>query len=150
MATSKLNHVAMSVPAHVLTDATRREIVAFYRDVFDWSEQVLDEPGNPLVIRISSEPTQFVFVQPDAGDGTRAGYMDHFGIDVPSEAALDDILAAAYRYREKDERVDIVEKQLVRTTSPDGTSVFETINCYIGYLLPMMVEVQHFRRSVES
>jgi hypothetical protein len=76
--------------------------------------------------------------------------MDHFGIEVPSEDALDDILAAAHRYREQDERVKIVEKQLVRTMSPDGTGAFETINCYIGYLLPMMVEVQHFRRSIES
>jgi predicted enzyme related to lactoylglutathione lyase len=70
---SKLNHVAMSVHAHLLDESTRANIVAFYGQVFGWSEQALDEPGSPLVIRVGVEPTQLVFVQPDAGDGMRPG-----------------------------------------------------------------------------
>ena len=62
---SKLNHVAMSVSAQVLDAVTRAKIVAFYSAVFGWSEQLFDEPGNPLVIFVGVEPTQFVFVQPD-------------------------------------------------------------------------------------
>jgi hypothetical protein len=48
------------------------------------------------------------------------------------------------------ERVDIIDKQLVRTPSADRAVEYETINCYVGYILPMMVEVQHFRRSPTS
>src|SRR3954470_6149529 len=92
---SKLNHVAMSVPAQVLDAATRAEIVAFYSAVFGWSEQLLDEPGNPLVIRVGVEPTQFVFVQPVTDEPTQAGNMDHFGVEVRSEEAVDEILTAA-------------------------------------------------------
>jgi hypothetical protein len=147
---SKLNHVAMSVPAHVLDAATRAEIVVFYSSVFGWSEQLLEEPGNPLVIRVSVEPTQFVFVQPEADEPMRAGNMDHFGVEVRSEEAVDEILAAARQFQQKDSRVEIVDKQIVRTRSADSAFDYETINCYVGYILPLMVEVQHFRRSPKS
>jgi hypothetical protein len=146
----KLNHVAMSVPAHLLDEATRAEIVAFYGEVFGWSEQMLNEPGNPLVIRVSVEPTQFVFVQPEAGDGMRAGHMDHFGIEVSSQEAVDEILAAARQFQLKDSRVEIVDKQVVRTPSAESAFDYETINCYVRYILPLMVEIQHFRRSPKS
>jgi hypothetical protein len=33
---SKLNHVAMSVPAHLLDESTRANIAAFYSEVFGW------------------------------------------------------------------------------------------------------------------
>jgi hypothetical protein len=147
---SRLNHVAMSVPAHVLDEATRANIVAFYGQVFGWSEQALDEPGNPLVIRVSVEPTQFVFVQTDPGEAMQPGHMDHFGVEVSSEEAVDEILTAARRIQQKDSRVEIVDKQVVRTPSPESAFDYETINCYVRYILPLMVEVQHFRRSPKS
>jgi predicted enzyme related to lactoylglutathione lyase len=147
---SKLNHVAMSVPAHLLDESTRANIVAFYGQVFGWSEQALDEPGNPLVIRVGVEPTQFVFVQPDAGGGMQPGHMDHFGVEVSSEEAVDEILTAARQFQQKDSRVEIVDKQVVRTQSPESAFNYETINCYIRYILPLMVEVQHFRQSLKS
>jgi predicted enzyme related to lactoylglutathione lyase len=147
---SKLNHVAMSVPAHLLDESTRANIVAFYGQVFGWSEQALDEPGNPLVIRIDVEPTQFVFVQPDGGDGMQPGDMDHFGVEVSSEGAVDEILTAARQFQQKDSRVEIVDKQVVRTPSVESAFDYETINCYVRYLLPLMVEVQHFRQSPKS
>ncbi|MDP9334490.1 MAG: VOC family protein [Actinomycetota bacterium] len=147
---SRLNHVAMSVPAHLLDEATRANIVAFYGEVFGWSEQALDEPGNPLVIRVSVEPTQFVFVQPDPGDATRPGHMDHFGVEVSSEEAVDEILTAARQFQQKDSRVEIVDKQVVRTPSAESAFDYETINCYVRYILPLMVEVQHFRQAPKS
>ena len=147
---SKLNHVAMSVPAQLLDAATRTEIVAFYGAVFGWSEQLLDEPGNPLVIRVGVEPTQFVFVLPVTDEPMRAGNMDHFGVEVSSEEAVDEILTAACQFQQKDSRVEIVDKEVVRTPSADGAFDYETINCYVRYILPLMVEVQHFRRSPKS
>jgi len=147
---SRLNHVAMSIPARLLDESTRADIVAFYGEVFGWNEQPLDEPGNPLVLRVGIHPTQFVFVQPDEGDAMHSGHRDHFGVEVGSEEALDDILASARRYQQKDSRVEIVDKQLVRTPSTDRAIDYETINCYIGFILPMKIEVQHFRQSPRS
>jgi hypothetical protein len=140
----------MSVPASLLDDRTRAEIIAFYGEVFGWCEQALDEPGNPLVIRIHVEPTQFVFVQPQHADAMRAGDMDHFGIEVESEEALDAILTSARRFQQHDSRVEIVDKQVVRTPSADDAFAYETLNCYVRYILPLSVEVQHFRRSAAS
>ena len=147
---SKLNHVAMSVPAHLLDGSTRTDIVAFYSQVFGWSEQALDEPGNPLVIRVGVEPTQFVFVQPDAGGAMRPGPMDHFGVEVSSEEAVDEILAAAREIQQRDSRVEIIDKQVVRTPSAESAFDYETINCYVRFILPLMVEVQHFRQAPKS
>jgi hypothetical protein len=147
---SKLNHVAMSVPAHLLDESTRADIIAFYGEVFGWSEQTLDEPGNPLVIRVGVEPTQFVFVQPEAGDGMRPGHMDHFGVEVGSEEAVDEIIAVARRYQQTDSRVEIVEKRVVHTPSAETTVDYETINCYLRFILPLMIEVQSFRQSRKS
>ena len=44
----------------------------------------------------------------------------------------------AKAYRDTDDRVDIIDKGL------DDYDVVKIHNCYIGYLLPMMVEVQYF------
>jgi hypothetical protein len=148
--TSKLNHVAMSVSAHLFDEVVRAEIVAFFGEVFGWNEQPVDEPGNPLVLRVGVDPTQFIFVQPEVGDATRSGPMDHFGVEVSSKDALDEILTSAREYRQRDRRVEIVDKQLVTTPSADGTIAYETINCYIRFLLPLWVEVQHFRRSAST
>ena len=48
------------------------------------------------------------------------------------------MLARARAFAEKDDRVDIVEKS-AETYGPVTVTSF-----YVGYLLPMMVEVQHF------
>jgi hypothetical protein len=64
-------------------------------------------PAIRLVLRVGFDPTHFVFVQPDEGDGMRSGRMDHFGAEVGSEEAVDEILASARRFRQTDSRVDI-------------------------------------------
>jgi hypothetical protein len=92
---STLNHVAMSVPAHLLDESTRANIVAFYGEVFGWSEQSLDEPGNPLVIRVGVEPTQFVPCAARCGRRMQPGHMDHFGVEVSSEEPVEELLTAA-------------------------------------------------------
>jgi hypothetical protein len=147
---SRLNHVAMSMPTALLDELTRADIVTFYGQVFGWIEQPLDEPGNPLVLRVGVEPTQFVFVQPDADQAMQPGHMDHFGVEVDSEEAVDQILTTARQFQQNDPRVEIVDKRVVRTPAEGSTFNCETINCYIRYILPLMVEVQHFRRSTKS
>jgi hypothetical protein len=65
--------------------------------------------------------------------------MDHFGMQVDTMEELDDMLGRAQAYKEKDERVDLVEKS-AETYGPLTITSF-----YVGYLLPLMVEVQHFQ-----
>jgi hypothetical protein len=80
---------------------------------------------------------QFVFLIAEDEPMTCAR-LDHFGMSVSSMDELDAILERAKQYRDKDDRVDIIDKGL------DDYEVVKIHNCYIGYLLPMMVEVQYF------
>ena len=147
---TKLNHVAMSVPADELDDAARKEIVDFYHDVFGWIDtHAEEEAGDPLIMRLS-EWTQFVYVYPERGTAMKAPRLDHYGVEVDSEAELDEVLEKARRYREKDPRVEIVEKKSKQygtsaEARANGVAAIELINCYVRFVLPLMVEVQCFK-----
>jgi hypothetical protein len=62
--------------------------------------------------------------------------MDHWGIQVDTEEELDEILRRAKAFQEKDPRVHIVDKH-----TDDYTNLAITAT-YIGYLLPMTIEIQ--------
>jgi phytoene dehydrogenase-like protein len=156
MAKTRINHVAMSVPADTLDDTTRKELLEFYGEVFGWSEYVApEEPGNPLIMRMA-EPTQFVYVHPEPGGGMVAPRLDHFGVEVATEAELDEILERARRFAERDDRVEIIDKKVTvygtdESAAPElaGLEV-ALVNCYVRYRLPLMVEVQHFRLTPKA
>ena len=80
---------------------------------------------------------QFVFLIADKKPMT-APRMDHFGMSVDTMAELDEFLARCKAYKEKDDRVDIVEKHV------DDYGVLKLTGFYVRYLLPLMIEVQHF------
>ncbi len=54
---TKINHVAMSVPANQLDQATRDDIMAFYSEVFGWSENTSKEPGTRSSSGLASRPS---------------------------------------------------------------------------------------------
>jgi hypothetical protein len=57
-------------------------------------------------------------------------------MSVETEAELDEVLARAKAFREQDDRVDIIDKNV------DDHGMLAITSIYIGYLLPMMVEIQ--------
>jgi len=146
----RINHVAMSMPDALLDEAARADIHRFYGEVFGWTPYTVEGgTGQPLVM-LMSDPKLFLFVM-NGQDGMVAPPMDHFGVEVAEERELDEILRRATAFREKDDRVRIVDKEVTPYTGdpslrPDvlGAPV-ELVSCYLGYLLPMMVEVQHYR-----
>jgi len=131
----RFNHVAMSLPADSLREAGRREILDFYQEVFGWTEMpTLTEDGKRLVLR-AYDNEQFVFLV--AGDEPmRCGSMDHFGMSVGTPEELDEMLLRARKYKERDDRVEIVDRHM------DDFKVLKLHNFYVRYLLPLMVEVQ--------
>jgi hypothetical protein len=147
----RINHVAMSMSDAALDDDARSDIHLFYGEVFGWTPYSPEgEPGNPLVM-LMSDPRLFLFVMNEK-EGMVAPPLDHFGIEVFDEAELDKLLSSARAFQEKDDRVRIIDKKVTRysadpTARPDlaESKGVDLVNCYIGYLLPMMVEVQHFR-----
>ena len=68
------------------------------------------------------------------------------GVDLTkplSKAQVDAILDKAKAFKERDDRVDIIDKHR------DDYGTIGITACYIGYLLPMMVEIQWWDKALE-
>jgi hypothetical protein len=133
----RFNHVAMSVPAELLGETGRRELCDFYGEVFGWNELPTETVDRRKLVFGVHAIEQFVFLIAD-GSPMVAPRLDHFGLSVGTEAELDDVLAKAKAYQARDGRVDVVDKQ----TEDHGMLAITSI--YVGYLLPMMVEIQYW------
>jgi hypothetical protein len=133
----RFNHVAMSVPADLLSEEGRRDIVDFYSAVFGWQELPTETVDRQKLILSAYRYDQFVFLIADEAPMV-APALDHFGMGVSSLDELETFYAAALAYRERDDRVRIIDKQVEHHPGLDLTSF------YVGFLLPLMVEVQHF------
>jgi hypothetical protein len=135
----RLNHVAMTMPPDRLDEAARTELRDFYGDVFGWFEgDNSGESGNPLILMTGQ--MQFVYLLPGepALDCPR---LDHFGLEVSSVEEIEEIVAKAKAWQEKDDRVQIIDIHARSSEGPRGQ--YTLTSAYIGFLLPMMVELQH-------
>jgi hypothetical protein len=131
----RFNHVAMSLPADMLDEERRNEITRFYDEVFGWKElPMLTEDKHRLVLSLYTYE-QFLFLIADETPMTCAR-LDHYGISVATEAELDEMLDRAKAFKKEDDRVDLIDKAV------EDHGVLAITNFYVGYLLPMMVEVQ--------
>jgi hypothetical protein len=136
-----INHVAITVDAAVLDDAGRAALLDFYGAVFGWVEgDNSTERGNPLIV-YTGVMRQFLYLLPSSEEYLRAPRLDHFGLEVGSLEELVSILDRAKAYRERDDRVDIIDLDEMITHGP--TSDFTLTNAYIGFLIPLMIELQH-------
>jgi hypothetical protein len=136
-----INHVAISVDARVLDEAGRAALLAFYGEVFGWTEgDNSTEKGNPLIV-YTGEMRQYLYFLPAAGDFLRAPHLDHFGLEISSRHELVAILDRAKAYRDKDHRVTIIDLDEMTTHGP--TSDFTLTNAYISFLIPLQIELQH-------
>jgi hypothetical protein len=127
----------------VLDARGRADVLAFYGEVFGWSEgDNTGEKGNPLIL-ITGAFAQFVYLLP-ATPPMQAPPLDHFGLQVSSIDEIDAIVAAARRFGERDDRVRIIERE--SRTTHGATDDYTLTNAYIGYVLPLMVELQHIER----
>ncbi len=133
----RFNHVGLSVAADALDETGRTLIGDFYRDVFGF--QVLDVMtiDRQRFVMQAHTIEQFVFVHAEEQPMT-APRLDHFGLSVASEADLDAILERAKQWRERDNRVDIIDKK----TEDHGVLAITAF--YVRFLLPMMIEIQYW------
>jgi hypothetical protein len=137
MGAPRFNHVAMSVPSSVLDDTGRGEIVGFYRDVFGWEEMpTMTKPGERLVLQAYSYD-QFVFLIAE-DEPMSCPRMDHFGMSVDTLEELHELHGRAEAIAATDDRVDLIDVDL------DDFGFLKLHSFYVRFLLPMMVEVQHW------
>jgi hypothetical protein len=133
----RFNHVAMSVPAEMLDAATRSDVLAFYREVFGWEEAPGMTIDRERLVLMAHRYDQFVFLISDDQPMT-APRLDHWGQAVSSRAELEDLYQRAMKYRDKDDRVDIID---LHADSYPGVTIHAF---YVRYLLPLMLETQFF------
>jgi hypothetical protein len=134
----RFNHVAMSVPAELLGAGGRAELLRFYGDVFGFEELPTETLDRKRLVMKAYSNEQFVFLIADDPPMT-CPRLDHFGMSVETMGELDDMLARAEAFKAHDDRVDIVDKHA------DEYEGFLTLTSfYVRYLLPMMIEVQHY------
>lgn len=135
--TPRFNHVAMSMPADHLDATHRAEITAFWSEVFGFDElPTMTEDRRRLVLSCVHWE-QFVFLIAE-DEPMRCPRLDHFGLSVGS---LDDLHGAwerATAYRERDDRVDVIDPTV------DDHDVVRIHSMYVGYQLPMMCELQYW------
>jgi len=132
------NHVAVSVLPEQLNEEGRRDIVDFYSQVFDWKELTTETLDRKRLILGAYRLEQFVFIHAD-DEPMRAPRMDHFGMGVATEEELDTYLERARAYQRRDTRVRLIDKHT------DDYSMLSLVSFYVGFILPVMVEVQYFR-----
>jgi hypothetical protein len=142
--TPRFNHVAMSVPSELLGEDGRRDLVHFYDEVFGWKELPTETVDGKKLVLSAYTYEQFVFLIAD-DPPMACPRLDHFGMSVETEQELDDMLARAKTFRTRDDRVDIVDREVT------DHGVLAITSFYVRYLLPMMVEIQwwDFKKSDE-
>lgn len=135
--TPRFNHVAMSVPADLLDERGRADILDFWGGVFGFQELPTETEDRRKLVLSAYDFEQFVFLIAE-DDPMRCPRLDHFGMSVGTLAELEDFHAKAKAYAEKDDRVDLIEQGV------EDHGVVKIHNFYVRFLLPMMIEVQHF------
>lgn len=136
--TPRFNHVAMSVPADLLDEQGRQDLLEFYGDVFGWDELPTETKDRYRLVMRAHDNEQFVFLIAEDSPMS-CPRLDHFGMSVGSAEELEEIYDKAQAWAAKDDRVDLIEKK-----GEDMHGVLTLTSFYVRFLLPMMVEVQHF------
>jgi glyoxalase/bleomycin resistance protein/dioxygenase superfamily protein len=141
--TPRLNHVAITMDPALMDEHGRAEILDFYGDVFGWTEgDNSGERGNPLIMYTGTFG-QFVYLavgEPDAPTPA----VDHFGFQVSTLQELEAIVARAKARATNDERVRVTDVHARTTHGPSAD--FTLTSAYIGFALPLTIELQHLAR----
>jgi hypothetical protein len=137
------NHVAISMDRAVLDEQGRADVLDFYGDVFGWIEgDNTGEAGNPLILYTGAFG-QFVYLLP-ADEPLTAPALDHFGLHVETVDELRAIVTRAQARAAHDARVRVIDVH--ERTTHGSTHDFTMTSAYIGFVLPLMIELQHLER----
>jgi hypothetical protein len=130
-----------------MDDHGRAELLDFFGDVFGWTEaDNTGESGNPLIMSTGTFG-QFIYLLPGE-PFLVAPRLDHFGFQVATVAELETVFGRAKARAATDDRVSLIDVSSRTTHGP--TADYVLTNAYIGFVLPLMIELQHLERQERS
>jgi hypothetical protein len=133
----RFNHVAMSVPADLLGQEGRGEILRFWDEVLGFVEMPTMTVDRKRLILSCVHWDQFIFLIAE-DEPMQCPRMDHFGLAVGSRDELVGVAERAKVFREHDDRVDLIDVHM------DDQGVVKIHSMYVKYLLPLMCELQYW------
>lgn len=133
----RFNHVALTVPADALDGPGRAALLAFYGEVFGWTEMPTMTRDRELLVLRTWSHEEFVYLHA-AGVPMRCGPTEHVGMSVATEAELDALYERASKCAERDAEVELTPR------STEDFTVVKLHAFYVRYRLPVSFEVQCF------
>ena len=133
----RFNHVALTVPAELLDEAGRADLLRFHGAVFGWTEMpTMTRDRELLVLRCHSNE-QFVYLHASS-EPMRTTGSEHFGFSVATPAELTELYERARAQQSSDPRVELTKQNV------DDFHVLKLHSFYVRYRLPLSIEVQCF------
>ncbi len=130
----------ITFPVGTLDEAFRKEVDAFYGDVFGWTGVDTEVVGQLCHVMLTGDNGDFILLAESPKPMSSPGY-DHLGLLHGTRAEVDDILERCRCWREKDDRVLLKEyDDLVA-----GDLVVHAF--YVKHLLPIYFDVQCMERG---
>jgi hypothetical protein len=133
----RFNHVAMSLPSDLLDEESRTDICRFFDEVLGFQEMAVMTENRHRLILSCVHWDQFIFLIAE-DDPMRCPRMDHYGFSVGSLDELKGIQQRAEAFREKDDRMDLIDLHA------DDQKVVKIHSLYVRYILPMTIEFQYW------
>ncbi len=137
----RFNHMELTFPVGTLDDVFRKEVDAFYGDVFGWTGTDTEVVGQLCHLLLTgSDNGDFILLAESPKPMSSPGY-DHLGLLHATRAEVDDRLERAKRWHEKDDRVQIKEY--------DDLVIDDLVvhAFYVKHLLPIYFDVQCMERG---
>jgi hypothetical protein len=134
---TRFNHMELTFPRGALDDAARKDIGAFYGEMFGWTGVDVELFGQANFLLLAPDQSNDFILLAEADKHLDSPGWDHLGLLCDTRDEVDELLERAKRWREKDDRVLITEfaKDLVQ--GPVTVHAF-----YVKYLLPIHFDVQ--------
>lgn len=136
----RFNHMELTFAPGTLDDVFRKEVDAFYTDVFGWTGVDTEVVGQLCHILLAGDSGDFILLAESPKHMQSPGY-DHLGLLQGTREEVDELLERCRRWREKDDRVQLKEYEDLVT----GDLVVHAF--YVRYLLPIYFDVQCMERG---
>jgi hypothetical protein len=136
----RFNHMELTFERGTLDEIFRKEVDAFYGDVFGWNGIDTEVVGQLTHILLAGDRGDFILLAESGKPMQSPGY-DHLGLLQGTRAEVDDLLAKCKEWQARDDRVQIKEY--------DDLVVGDLVThaFYVRYLLPIWFDVQCMERG---